>query len=133
MFERADLRVDAFLKDLYRSVSDDGALTDHLEVTPLRRTRIVPAGGSIRETVERQVRFTQIVRYHDPTGVVGLVATFGVRRWTFLLAYPATLVQVPLFVYGLVRRTFFWGGRRYRWHSKYNVEIVGRTGGSAII
>lgn len=154
MFDRSDLDVDGFLQDLNQSVSDDGVLTDHLKVTPLRRTRIVPAGGSLRETLERQVRFTQIVRYHDPTGFVSMVAiaslstlgallyplpalvfltliqfgiytAFGVRRWTFLLAYPATLVQVPLFVYGLVRRTFVWGGRQYRWHSKYNVEIVG--------
>lgn len=153
MFDRSDLDVDEFLRDLGRSVSDDGVLTDHLDVTSLRRARIVPAGGSLRETLERQVRFTQIVRYHDPTGFgsmvtiaslstlgallyplpalvfltliqFGIYAAFGVRRWTFLLAYPATLVQVPLFAYGLVRRTFVWGGRRYRWHSKYDVEIV---------
>lgn len=42
------------------------------------------------------------------------------------LAYPATLVRAPLFVYGLTRRTFVWGGRRYRWRSKFDVAIVGR-------
>ena len=153
MFERADVDTDSFLRDLRRSVSDDGILTEYLDVTPLRRTRIVPMGGSLRETAERHVRFTQIVRWHDPSGfaVMGAVASlstvgallyplpalilltliqfgiytaFGVRRWTFLLAYPATLVQVPLFAYALARRTFVWGGRRYRWHSKFDVEIV---------
>ena len=152
-FDRSDLDVDAFLADLRRTVSDDGTLTEHLDVTPLRRTRVVPAGGSTRATLERHVRFTQIVRWHDPRGFagmlavaslstvgallyplpaavlltllhVGVYAAFGVRRWTFLLAYPATLVQVPLFVYGLARRTFVWGGRRYRWRSKYDVSVV---------
>jgi hypothetical protein len=153
MFERADIDMDPFLRDLRRSVSDDGILTEYLDVTPLRRTRIVPMGGSLRDTAERHVRFTQIVRWHDPSGfaVMGAIASvsaigallyplpalilltllqlgiytaFGVRRWTFLLAYPATLVQVPLFAYALARRTFVWGGRRYRWRSKYDVEIV---------
>lgn len=153
MFERTDVDVEAFLRDLRRSVSDDGTLTGHLDVTSLRRTRLVPAGGTVRETVERHVRFTQIVRWHDPEGFASMLAvailsaigallyplpamvlltvvqlsiyaTFGVRRWTFLLAYPATLLQVPLFVYGIARRTFVWGGRRYRWRRKFDVEIV---------
>lgn len=153
MFERADLDMDSFLRDLRRSVSDDGLLTEYLDVTPLRRTRIVPMGGSLRDTAERHVRFTKIVRWHDPSGFavmsavaslsmvgallyplpalilltliqLGIYVTFGVRRWTFLLAYPATLVQVPLFAYALARRTFVWGGRRYRWRSKFDVEIV---------
>lgn len=153
MFERTDLDEGAFLRDLRRSVSDDGILTDHLDVTSLRRTRLVPVGGTVRETVERHVRFTQIVRRHDPAGFASMIAVailsaigallyplaamvlltvvqlsiyaaFGVRRWTFLLAYPATLLQVPLFAYGIVRRTFVWGGRRYRWRGKFDVTIV---------
>ena len=154
MFDRSDLDVDAFLHDLRQTVSDDGLLSEHLSVTPLRRVRHVPTGGSLRATAERHVRFTQIVRWHDPVGFAGMMAiamvstiaallfplgaaivltllqaaiyaAFGIRRWTFLLAYPATLVQVPLFVYGFTRRTFVWGGRRYRWRSKFDVEIVG--------
>ena len=158
-FDRSDLDVDAFLADLRRSVSDDGILSEHLDVTTLRRTRVVPTGGSTRATLERHVRFTQIVRRHDPAGLTGLsvvatlstvaallfplpallvltllqaglYAAYGVRRWTFLLAYPATLVQVPLFVYGVTRRTFVWGGRRYRWRSKYDVTVVDELDGS---
>lgn len=153
MFERTDLDEGAFLRDLRRSVSDDGILTEHLDVTSLRRTRFVPVGGTVRETAERHVRFTQIVRRHDPAGFASMIAVatlsaigallyplvammlltivqlsiyvaFGVRRWTFLLAYPAALLQVPLFAYGIARRTFVWGGRRYRWRGKFDVEVV---------
>lgn len=156
MFERGDLDVEesAFLSDLRRTVSDDGLLSEHVDVTPLRRTRLVPVGGSVRESMERHVRFTQIVYRHEPRGTavafaVAVLATafallspapafvistlfhaavyraFGVRRWTALLAYPALLCQVPLFAYGLARRTFVWGGRRYRWRSKFDVRVVG--------
>jgi hypothetical protein len=153
MFERGDLDEDAFLADLRRTVSDDGLLSEYLDVTPLKRTREVPVGGSVRTTLERQARFAHIVHRHEPlatlatnaltaavaagcvlypTVLVPLVtlsyaaiyATFGVRRWTFLLGVPATLAWVPMFAYGLARRTFVWGGRRYRWRSKFDVEVV---------
>lgn len=153
MFERADLEVDAFLGDLRRTVSDDGLLSEYLDVTPLRRVRRVEIGGTIRETLERHVRFTQIVRQYDPPGIVfmavitgilalfcllvplyafgattllmaSVYAFFGVRRWTAALAYPAILAQVPLMTYALARRTFVWAGRRYHWESKFNVTIV---------
>jgi glycosyltransferase involved in cell wall biosynthesis len=155
MFERDDLDVAAFLDDLGRTVSDDGLLSEYLDVTPLRRVRRVEVGGTIRETLERHARFTQIVYRHGPRdtasmGVVavavaafcllapvyafvlstllvtGTYALFGVRRWTVLLAYPAMLAQVPLMAYGLARRTFVWGGRRYRWRGKFDVEVVER-------
>ncbi|MFC4451181.1 glycosyltransferase [Halorussus aquaticus] len=153
MFERDDLDWESFLRDLRRTVSDDGLLSEYLDTTSLKRVHPVEIGGTIRQTIERHVRFTQIVRQHNPwdTVVVGFVtsllalfclfvplyagigttllatgvyAYFGVRRWTVLLAYPAIILQVPLMVYALTRRTFVWGGRRYRWHSKFDVEIV---------
>lgn len=155
MFEREDLDIDEadFLDELRRTVSDDGLLSEYLDVTPLKRVRRVEIGGTIRETLERHVRFTQIVHRHGPEdtvfmGVVllvlaalclrfplwafagttllfaGIYAFFGVRRWTALLAYPAILAQIPLMAYALARRTFVWGGRRYRWRSKFDVEIV---------
>ncbi|WP_458207953.1 glycosyltransferase [Haladaptatus sp. NG-SE-30] len=153
MFERDDLDFDAFLRNLHRTVSDDGLLSEYLDVTPLKRTRTVEVGGTIRETVERHVRFTQIVWRHEPRDIAvmsvvasviailcllfplpslvvstlfmtGLYAAFGVYRWTVLLAYPALLVQVPLLGYGLARRTFVWGGRRYRWRAKFDVQVV---------
>ncbi|OYR54250.1 glycosyltransferase [Halorubrum halodurans] len=154
VFERDDIPDwEAFLRDLRRTVSDDGLLTDRVEITPVKRTRRVEIGGTVGETIERHVRFTKLARHHDPKGAatnaaLGTVATacglsfpvptfvaltlplfgvylaFGLRRWTFLLAYPAVLVSVPLMLYGLLRRTFVWGGRRYRWRDAFDVTIV---------
>ncbi|RYJ14794.1 glycosyltransferase [Halogeometricum borinquense] len=153
MFERDDIGETAFLAALCQTVSDDGLLSEHLDLTTLRRARLVPVGGSIRESAERHVRFSQIVYRHEPRGMgvilglaalftimgalspilvfvlstllsVAVYAFFGVRRWTALLGYPAMMLQLPLFLYGLARRTFVWGGRRYRWRSKYDVEVV---------
>jgi len=155
VFERDDFRhgEDAFLADLRRTVSDDGTLTEHVDVTAADRTRTVPCGGSLRGSLERFVRFLHIVRFHAPRAaafdvafavafaalclfapVVGVAlatavsaavyARFGVRRATFLLAGPAVIV-LPLFLaYALARRTFVWGGRRYRWRSLFDVEVL---------
>ena len=153
MFERDDLDWESFLRDLRRTVSDDQLLSEYLDTTTLKRVHRVAIGGTVRETLERHVRFTQIVHQHNPwdTIVMGLVtsllalfglvvplyasigvtllatgvyAYFGTYRWTAVLAYPAIIFQVPLMIYALARRTFVWGGRRYRWRSKFNVEIV---------
>ena len=142
-----------FLDELRRTVSDNGLLMEYLQVTTVGRTRIVPIGGTIRETVERQVRWAQILQWHDPGAIAGtfLVLLFvfagaiaaplpmavllivlhlavnevlGVRRWTAILAYPAVFVFVPLIVYALARWTFVWGGRRYRWHRKFDVTVL---------
>ena len=154
VFERDDLRDGeaAFLADLKRTVSDDGTLSEHLDVTAADRTRTVPAGGSIRGSLERFVRFFQILRYHAPraaafnvglsvaftalcllaplfgvtlaTAISGAVyARFGIRRATFLLAGPAVLCSPALIAYALARETFVWGGRRYRWRSLFDVAV----------
>jgi len=154
VFERDDLRegTAAFCRDLRQTVSDDGTLSEHLDVTAVDRTRTVPAGGSPRESVERFVRFLLIARYHAPratacnvalavataalcllapvVGVALITATagvayarFGIRRATFLLAVPSALVAPPLIAYALARRTFVWAGRRYRWHSMFDVAV----------
>ncbi|SDQ46171.1 glycosyltransferase [Natronobacterium texcoconense] len=154
MFERDDLGdEDAFLEELRRTVSDDGLLSEYVDVTTLGRTRRVEIGGSARESLENQVRFTQIVRNHDVRGIAlmtgiatvltavavlfplpmlalttlsmaAIYAAFGIRRWTFLTAYPVLLASVPLTLYGLARHTFVWGGRRYRWEDKFDVTVV---------
>jgi glycosyltransferase involved in cell wall biosynthesis len=154
IFERDDLPDEEdFLRDLRRTISDDGLLTDRIDITPVKRTRRVEMGGTIRETVERHVRFTKLGRQHDPEGstanavigtlatvggllyplpafvglmllLAGVYATFGLRRWTFLLAYPAVMISMPFMLYALLRRTFVWGGRRYRWHEKFSVEVT---------
>ncbi|WP_435097093.1 glycosyltransferase [Halorubrum sp. N11] len=143
----------AFLADLRRTVSDDGTLSEYLDVTAANRTRVVPAGGSIRGSVERFVRFFRIVRFHAPRAaafnlalsaafaalclfapVFGVVlvtaisaavyARFGIRRATFLLAGPSVLLSPLFLAYALARRTFVWGGRRYRWRSLFDVEVL---------
>jgi len=154
VFERDDLHDGeaAFLRDLRRTVSDDGTLAEHLDVSAADRTRTVVAGGSLRESLERFVRFQQITRRHAPTAAavnvvlsaglsalcllapiagVALVtalagaayARFGVRRATFLLAGPSVIVSPAFLAYALARRTFVWGGRRYRWRSMFDVDV----------
>lgn len=152
MFDREDLDVAAFLDDLRRTVSDDALLSEYLDVTSLSRTRRVPVGGTVRETLERHVRFMQIVFRHEPRQMAATVAVtvavwigcvlaplpaavlvtilhagsyaaLGVRRWTAVLAYPSTLAMVPLVGYALARRTFVWGGRRYHWPAKFDVTV----------
>lgn len=152
IFERDDLDEGAFLSELRRTISDDGLLGEHADVTAVRRTREVPMGGSLRQTLERHVRFNQIFATHDPvvaklsfavlvavlagcvafplltvvlTAVtIGICAGFGVRRASLLLTVPALAAAVPLGLYAFARDTFVWGGRRYRWHSKFAVEFV---------
>ncbi|EMA58761.1 glycosyltransferase family 2 protein [Halorubrum lipolyticum] len=143
----------ALLADLRRTVSDDGTLTEYLDVTAADRTRTVPCGGSVRGSVERFVRFFRIVRFHDPPAAAfdvafavafaalclfapvlgvalvtavsaGVYAGFGIRRATFLLAGPSVLVSPLFLAYALARRTFVWGGRRYRWRSLFDVEVL---------
>ena len=85
-------------------------------------------GGSLRQTLERHVRFNKIFATHDPgvaklsfgalTAVLvgclffpflavgltavtaGVYAAFGVRRASLLLTVPALVAAVPLGVYG---------------------------------
>lgn len=153
MFERSDVDIKQFLGELRHTVSDDGLLSEYIDFTVVQRVRRVEIGGTVRTTLERHTRFSQLVWHHNAKIMGGLLATativaifcvlnpllsavlltgiygsiyayLGVRRWTFLLAYPAALIQVPLFVYGLWRDTFVWGGRRYRWRSKFEVEVL---------
>jgi len=152
VFDRNDLDEDALLADLRRTVSDDGTLAEHLDVSAADRTRTVAAGGSARESLERFVRFLQITRRHAPLATafnvalsVGLAslcllapvagaafvtalsgatyARFGVRRATFLLAAPSVIVSPVFLAYAFARRTFVWGGRRYRWRSMFDVDV----------
>jgi hypothetical protein len=152
IFDRRDIDEAAFRSELRQTVSDDGLLGEHADVTTVRRVRTVPIGGSLRQTLERHVRFNQIFATHDPiaaklsfgllvavlvgcilfplltvvlTGLtVVLCASLGVRRASLLLTVPALVAALPLGLYALVRDTFVWGGRRYRWHSKFDVEVL---------
>jgi len=150
IFERDDLDEAAFVSDLRQTVSDDGLLGAYLDVQPVKRVRRVAVGGTVSESLERNTRFMQIVRYFSPypnmtvplstlffaccllfplpsavvstLGMAALYAFFGIRRWTFLLAYPALISQFPLLLYGL-SRSFVWGGRRYHWPARFDVVV----------
>lgn len=61
--------------------------------------------------------------------VAGLCyVAFGYHRWTFLLAGVGPPVVLAYCLYGLVQSEFDWGGRRYRWTGKYEVEVVEQSG-----
>ncbi|WP_243637770.1 hypothetical protein [Natrarchaeobius oligotrophus] len=50
--------------------------------------------------------------------------TLGVDRRTWLFAVPS-LVLAPLFgIAGIVRPTFVWGDRRYRWDDTFDVTVL---------
>ena len=150
IFERDDLDEEAFLNDLRQTVSDDGLLGAYLDVTPVKRVRRVEVGGTVGESLERNTRFMQIVQYFSPYPnvtvplaafyfsccllfplpaavvstllMMALYAHFGIRRWTALLTYPGLIAQFPLLLYGL-GRSFVWGGRRYEWPERFEVEV----------
>jgi hypothetical protein len=152
IFDRSDLELAAFLTELTQTVSDDGLLGEHVETTAVRRFRRVPVGGRLHQSVERHVRFTQIAFAHNPvTTAVGTVGLFALGvgclvapllaalvtggaaalfiwadepRWSAGLAVPVALLIMPLAVYALARSEFTWAGRRYRWRSKFNVQVV---------
>jgi len=66
IFERSDLDEEAFVTDLRKTISDDGLLGAYLDVMPVTRVRRVDVGGTISESLERNTRFMQIVRYFSP-------------------------------------------------------------------
>ncbi len=152
IFDRSDLDERSFLRDLRRTVSDDGLLTERVDITTVKRTRCPDNGSRFATTLSNHVRYTKIFRHHEPfllgvnaligglltaglllfpipIGVLltlstaGIYAYFGIRRWTFLLAVPSVLLLLPPLVYALTRRTFTWSGRRYRWNNKFNVSV----------
>ena len=151
IFERGDLDETAFLAELRETVSDDGLLSWYLDVTPVSRVRVVDNNSGLQASLERNVRFMQIAWRFAPhswllavlsiisivicliaplpamvgaTGVLaGIYRYFGIGRWTAVLAYPALLAAGPLLLYGLTRRSFVWGGRRYYWKETFSVRV----------
>lgn len=160
-FTRAMLDLDAYTRDLWRTVSDDGLLWEYLDAdhdgVGVHTTRDlvfkVSVPGGLRAVLNRHVRNNRILYLTDPVGVFqGVVVLFvftaislftpvlaggfatlcaagvyrylGVERWTWVLAFPSLLLALPILGYCLVQREFWWGGRKYRWRSKFDVEIV---------
>ena len=154
VFDRSDVDAEQVRADLRRTVSDDGLLSERLEVTQQRRVRRVEIGGSLRASLERHVRFVQTFRRFGPRGLAGATAWFGllgllcvlaplpgaalvaattagvyaalgIRRPSVFWSPLSVLAFVPLLVYALARRTFVWSGRRYRWRGKFDTTVVG--------
>ena len=151
-----DLDESVLLEELQQTVSDDATINEHVEFTTARRTRRAEMGGSVRESLELHTRFQKIPWRHGSTlgGFAGAVVTavmaavtllfpilgfaamtlvygaiyavLGFSRWTVLLSYVSFVLATPLWVYAIGRRSFVWGGRRYRWPSLFEVDIVER-------
>lgn len=152
VFSRDDLDESAYLTELSQAVSDDALLGEHIDVTAVSRTRRIPAGGDLRASIEHVVRYSQIFHYHLPVvstvsfllsgllvagsvafpllaGVItlcmcGLYAKLGIRRGSALFAVPALALTLPIRVYAFTRDTIVWGGRRYAYDGKFDVEVV---------
>jgi hypothetical protein len=153
IFDRDGFDEEKFLKELQKTVGDDVLLSEHLESKTMMRTHHVEIDKTPRDSLERTARFVKHVRYHEPLQTGLLTATsfllaaaaitypiisfaastvffltvylsMGRKRPTFLLGYLA-LIILPFFLfYGLLRKTFVWQGRRYKYNSKLDVEIL---------
>lgn len=156
MFDRDQFDEEKFLEELQSTIGDDVLLSEHLEAKTLRRTRKVEIDETVKEAIERVTRFVKHIRYHEPiqSAVLGIVSIFivalclkyplyslstatvgyfgiyqflGKNRFTFIFAY-LSLLLLPLFLlYGFLRRSFVWHGRRYKYNSKLDIEILERN------
>lgn len=153
IFDRDTFNEEKFLEELKKTVGDDVLLSEHLESKTLMRTHHVEIDKTPREGLERIVRFVKHVRYHEPVQTGLLTATsfllaaaaifypvisfaastvffltvylaMGRKRPTFLFGYLSLIILPFFLLYGLLRRTFVWQGRRYRYNSKLDVEIL---------
>lgn len=152
-FTRDDVDVDGLAAELRDCLSDDGLLSQRLDhVRPLRDTvEPVTVPGDARATKERLVRFSRLTHVHEGLlgGLVGLTllavlsvlfpvaaaavttvgmavvyVAMGLRRWTFLLAFPGLLVAPLMPLAGIVATEFDWAGRRYRLDGPCDVTVV---------
>ena len=154
IFDRNLLDEEEFLDDLTSTISDDVLLGEYLDFKTIRSFREVRVDSNFEETVERGVRFLQIVRNHRPTetllltfvsfiiafllisnpllgfiitnlAFLGVYMFFNKLRPTFVLSY-LSLIVLPFFtLYSLNRSKFEWAGRKYKFNSKLDVEVVG--------
>lgn len=152
-FHRSQLDVDAYARDLRRTVGDDSLLQDRLGETATSRTlvNVVRVGGDARTVWHRLGRYARTVYLWERGGLavlavvgaavvvgtalyppvavavtlaVGAVyAYLGVWRATFLLAVPSLALAPLVALMGAARRTFEWGGRTYRWDGVFDVTI----------
>ena len=126
--------------------------TDDVVASPELVNEVHVPGGP-RATYERLTRFVTIFYRFAPRRtlailglfvaivILGVIATlpvglavtalaygryraFGVDRWTWLFAVPSVALTPLLGVVGILRPTFVWGGRRYRWDDTFDVTVL---------
>ncbi len=152
-FTRTDVDVPTLITDLRRCLSDDGILSAHLETTHVIKSMPadVDTPGDFSSATDRIHRFARIAHVKEgvwvellasiavagvallfplpmlvlSTVLTGAVyAVIGLRRWTFLLAYPMLFVIPLCFAAGIFVETFEWGGRRYRFNNELDVDVL---------
>lgn len=113
----------------------------------------VAVPGGPRATVERMTRFVKIFYRFAPVSTLlafvvflaviavgalfplpvalGVTAfayaryrTLGIGRFTWLFAVPSLVLAPAIGVVGILRPTFVWGGRRYRWDDTFDVTVL---------
>lgn len=153
IFDRDSFDEEKFLEELQQTVGDDVLLSEHLQSKTMMRTRHVQIDETPREGLERIARFVKHVRYHEPVQTGLLTATsfllataavsypmisfasstvfflavylsMGRKRPTFLFGYLALIILPFFLLYGILRKTFVWQGRKYKYNSKLDVEIL---------
>jgi hypothetical protein len=151
--DELDVDVDELADELRQVLSDDGLVSQHLDDVHAVRSMVMPVevAGDLETTYHRLVRFNRLTHVHEgmyadlvvasalvaAAAVAPLVvapavtlltgvayAVMGIRRATFLLAFPG-LFLVPLAILaGMLVPEFDWAGRRYRLAGEYDVEVV---------
>lgn len=153
MFDRDSFDEEKFLEELKTTIGDDVLLSEHLDSKTVRRTHRVEIDETSRDALERITRFVKNVRYHEPLqtailsltsavlafgciayplpsfltstlGFFGIYRFLGENRFSFMFGYIALLLLPLLLLYGLLRQTFVWHGRRYKYNSKLDIEII---------
>lgn len=114
---------------------------------------IVRVPGDTRSTYERLTRFVKIFYRFEPGKTLGVLLFFlavlvlgtvapwvlaigvtavawyryrllGVDRVTWMFAVPSLVLAPFIGIAGLLRPTFVWGGRRYRWPDTFEVTVL---------
>jgi len=101
-FRRDAIDLDAYVRDLRRTVSDDALLTDRVAgvVSVPSLARAMPVSGGVREGLNRQVRWVRTGLYADP-GALAAGAAMPVGVLAGLLVAPLVVAALVTLAAGL--------------------------------